>query len=184
MCVHPVRITRIHVTRFSPRVGLPRKIDQIGTQTGALRFSKIFKGLGPKMPESFNADWVQCFAPSAGRSGRESAGRVWAASCDMLCYSMYIYTHTYIYIYIYTYIHICLFYIYIYICILHYSILYAQSPYEHCGFQRVLPQHNLKLKGWNSHVHRKFTGKFESSNVSRDHVSREIGRMTLQRVIL
>ena len=28
--LHPVRITRIHVTRFSPRVGLPRKICLIG----------------------------------------------------------------------------------------------------------------------------------------------------------
>ena len=34
----------------------------------------------------------------------------------------------------------------------------------------------LNLKGWNSHVHGGFTGKFESSNVSRDNLSREIGR--------
>ena len=26
---------------------------------GALRFSNIFKGLGPKIPESSNADWVK-----------------------------------------------------------------------------------------------------------------------------
>ena len=31
---------------------------------------------------------------------------------------------------------------------------------------------------WNSHVHREFPGKFESSNISRDNVSREIGRTT------
>ena len=31
------------------------------------------------------------------------------------------------------------------------------------------------LKGWNSHVQREITGKLESSNVSRDNVSREIG---------
>ena len=36
--------------------------------------------------------------------------------------------------------------------------------------------HNLDLKGWNSSVHRGFPRKFESSNVSRDDVSREIGR--------
>ena len=30
------------------------------------------------------------------------------------------------------------------------------------------------VKGWNSHVHREFP-MFESSNVSRDSVSREIG---------
>ena len=29
--LHPVRITRIHVTGFSPRVGLPRQIDLLGT---------------------------------------------------------------------------------------------------------------------------------------------------------
>ena len=44
------------------------------------------------------------------------------------------------------------------------------------GFQRVLLEHNLNLKGWNSHVRREFPGKFESSNVNRDNVSREIGR--------
>ena len=32
------------------------------------------------------------------------------------------------------------------------------------------------FKGWDSHVHRTIPGKFESSNVSRDNVSREIGR--------
>ena len=32
------------------------------------------------------------------------------------------------------------------------------------------------LKGWNSQAHREFPGKFKSSNVSRDNVSREIGR--------
>ena len=32
------------------------------------------------------------------------------------------------------------------------------------------------FKGWNSHVHRGLPGRFESSNVSRDNVSREIRR--------
>ena len=36
-------------------------------------------------------------------------------------------------------------------------------------------QHNLNLKRWNSQAHGGFPGKFESSNVSRDSVSREIG---------
>ena len=36
---------------------------------------------------------------------------------------------------------------------------------------------NINSKGWNSHVHRGFPGKFESSNLSRDNVSREIGRV-------
>ena len=53
---------------------------------------------------------------------------------------------------------------------------YGQSPYEHCGFQRVWLEHNVIFKGWNSHVHRVLPGKFESSNVSRDNVSRETGR--------
>ena len=52
----------------------------------------------------------------------------------------------------------------------------AQSPYEHCGSQRAGLKHNLNVNGWNSQVHRGFPGKFESSNVSRDNVSREIGR--------
>ena len=55
------------------------------------------------------------------------------------------------------------------------AFIYGQSPYLHCGFQGGWLQHNLNLKGWNSHAHRGFPGKFESSNVSRDNVSREIG---------
>ena len=39
-----------------------------------------------------------------------------------------------------------------------------------------LTQHNLKIKGWNSHVHRGFPRKFESTHLSRDNLSREIGR--------
>ena len=39
----------------------------------------------------------------------------------------------------------------------------------------------LNLDGWNSHVHRGFPGKFESSNVSRDNISREIGRTARNR---
>ena len=34
----------------------------------------------------------------------------------------------------------------------------------------------LVLRGWNPPVHRGFPGKFESSNLSRENVSREIGR--------
>ena len=34
----------------------------------------------------------------------------------------------------------------------------------------------LMLEGWNSHVHGEFPGNFESSNLSRDNLSREIGR--------
>ena len=52
----------------------------------------------------------------------------------------------------------------------------AQSPYLHCGFHRVWLKHNLNFKGWNSQAHRQFPGEFESSNVSRGNVSREIGR--------
>ena len=39
-----------------------------------------------------------------------------------------------------------------------------------------LTQAESKFKGWNSHVHREFPRKFESSNVSRGNVSRVIGR--------
>ena len=36
----------------------------------------------------------------------------------------------------------------------------------------------INRKGWNSHVHREFPGKFESSYLSRDNLSREIGRIS------
>ena len=52
--------------------------------------------------------------------------------------------------------------------------IYAQSPYQHSGFQRVWLKHVLTYKGWNAHVHRGFRVKFDSSNVSRRHVSRRI----------
>ena len=32
------------------------------------------------------------------------------------------------------------------------------------------------IKGWNNHVHREFPGIVESTHLSRDHISREIGR--------
>ena len=32
------------------------------------------------------------------------------------------------------------------------------------------------FKGWNAHVHREYPGKFESRNLSRGNLSREIGR--------
>ena len=35
----------------------------------------------------------------------------------------------------------------------------------------------IDLKGWNSQAHRESAGKFESSSVSMDNVSREIGRI-------
>ena len=37
----------------------------------------------------------------------------------------------------------------------------------------------ILIKGWNSDVHRGFPGKLESSNLSRDNISREIGRRCL-----
>ena len=37
-------------------------------------------------------------------------------------------------------------------------------------------KHNLDFKGWNSQAHKGLPGRFESSNVSRDNDSREIGR--------
>ena len=58
------------------------------------------------------------------------------------------------------------------------DLVYGQSPYLHCGLQGVRLEHNLNSKGWNSDVHREFPGNFDSSNVSRDHDSRGIGRIT------
>ena len=34
---------------------------------------------------------------------------------------------------------------------------------------------HFNFKGWNSHVHRESPGKFESTHLSRDNLSREIG---------
>ena len=53
---------------------------------------------------------------------------------------------------------------------------YGQSPYWYSGFQRVWLKQNLQFKGWNCHVRKEFPGKFESINLSRDNLSREIGR--------
>ena len=54
--------------------------------------------------------------------------------------------------------------------------VYGQSPYYDSGFQRVWLKQNLNFKGWSSHVHRGFPGSFESSYLSKDNLSREIGR--------
>ena len=51
----------------------------------------------------------------------------------------------------------------------------AQSPHEDSGSQRVLIEQNLNFKGWNSQAHKKFPGKSQSSNLSRDTPS--IGRL-------
>ena len=40
------------------------------------------------------------------------------------------------------------------------------------------------LKGWNYHVHRGFPRKSESRNLSRDNMSREIGRMNTLNVLI
>ena len=40
---------------------------------------------------------------------------------------------------------------------------YAQSAYWYCGFPRVRLEHNLNLKGWNSHVHRDILRIFPES---------------------
>ena len=109
------------------------------------------------------------------------------------------YVCIYIYIYIYIYMHIvCMYvciYIYTYICMcvyvcmstcmcmcIHiYIYIYIYIYMYMGGFQGVWLQHNLNLKGWNSQVHRGFTGKLDSSNVSRDNVSRGIRRMRAYR---
>ena len=35
------------------------------------------------------------------------------------------------------------------------------------------------FKGWNSQAHREFPGNVESTNLSRDNISREIGRVLM-----
>ena len=39
-------------------------------------------------------------------------------------------------------------------------------------------EHNLNWKGWNSQANRTFPGSFESTNLGRDNLSRETGRMS------
>ena len=56
------------------------------------------------------------------------------------------------------------------------SRTHGRSQYEDYGLRRVSLKQNLNLKRWNSQAHREFPGKFESSNLSRDNPSREIGR--------
>ena len=38
----------------------------------------------------------------------------------------------------------------------------------------------INFQGWNSQAHRELPGKFELSNLSRDRLSREIGRRVTQ----
>ena len=45
----------------------------------------------------------------------------------------------------------------------------------HCMFRGFDSSRTLLLRGWNYHVHMEFPGRFESSNLSRDSLSREIG---------
>ena len=104
---------------------------------------------------------------------------------------------TYIYIYIY---HVYI-YIYIYIFRENRAVMHIRDNHTHCiaetpsgGAQTVLsPTANLRteildsrgfdssriltFKGWNSHVHREFTGSFESTNLCRDNLSRETGQI-------
>ena len=54
------------------------------------------------------------------------------------------------------------------------SFVYGQSPYEDSGFQRVQRKQHLNFKGWNSHVPKEFPGCFESTNLSRDNLSRSL----------
>ena len=60
---------------------------------------------------------------------------------------------------------------------------YGRSLYWDSWFQRVWLNQNLNLKGWNSQAHRELLGKFESSNLSRDNLSRELGRSEMRRSV-
>ena len=58
----------------------------------------------------------------------------------------------------------------------HNDVQYGQSPYLDSGLQRVWLKQNLNFEGRNSQPHREFSGNVESTNLSRDNLSREIGR--------
>ena len=53
---------------------------------------------------------------------------------------------------------------------------HGQSPNWDSGFRRVRLERNLDFEGWNSLAHRELPGEFESTNLSRDDPSGEIGR--------
>ena len=114
---------------------------------------------------------------------------------------IYIFAHTHVHVvscvYIRIYIYIYFIYIYIYTYIYIYIYTHARTHTEHGGppggaGSEVCSTANLRTnimafrgfdynviliqRGWSYHVHRGFPGKFESSNLSRDNVSREIGR--------
>ena len=63
-------------------------------------------------------------------------------------------------------------------------VAYGKSPHQDSGFQRVWLKQNLDFKGWNSHVHGEPPRSFESRNLSRDNLSREIGRTCMPSFML
>ena len=52
----------------------------------------------------------------------------------------------------------------------------ANLPNQIVDFRGFALEHNLTIEGWDSQAHREFPGELEASNVSRDSVSRELGR--------
>ena len=50
----------------------------------------------------------------------------------------------------------------------------SEQIHDMLGFQGC----GVQDAGWNSHVQREFPGNVESTNLSRNSLSREIGRMT------
>ena len=52
----------------------------------------------------------------------------------------------------------------------------ASLPTKIHDFRGLASKQNLDSKGWNYHVDRGFPGKVVSTNLSRDNLSREIGR--------
>ena len=58
----------------------------------------------------------------------------------------------------------------------HISKQQRRPPNQYFWFQRVWLKHNLNFKEWTSHIQRDFPGNYESTNLSRDSLSREIGR--------
>ena len=90
---HMYMCTIFHVTRFSPRVGLPRNLFLIGSLTAALRLSKGWVRKDPNLGLRTGCirSFVRC---SSGAPG----------SCRYMCVCVYLSLSLYIYIYIYIYI--------------------------------------------------------------------------------
>ena len=95
---------------------------------------------------------------------------------------MYTCTHIYIYIYTDTHIHVYRDIFSRTVCCPRVRPVRAVRPISLLRFwvSWVWLNQNLNSTGWNSHIQWEWSGNLESTNLSRDNLSREIGRKNLE----